>query len=250
MKTLLLTLFLSAAAGLFPARAQVGVVWDFPTWEALITEHKTVKGPMQRRTIAETTNNLEHEISETSNKAYKEANDVLDKYQKITDIFNLVCDGSRVAFLMFREVPKTVKDIKGSIGMVNGFLKKYASRLGPSDVELLNICIESFNDFSKDAEGVYKLAVHLAYFCTGKVRCSAADLTHVVDEFEYNIKSISAHASKMYISIYNYIFMRTHFFRPETHARRLKTEIIKEVWDGWSGRRKKQAGEINATGPK
>ena len=94
---------------------------DFGTLEAMISDHKRIRGPIQYRAEIEVVNQELHDKNREEVLDYKDINDKLDLYTRCFDILDIVYTGLSVSV----NVVNTCKDVKQKITSIKDLLERY-----------------------------------------------------------------------------------------------------------------------------
>lgn len=225
---------------------------DYGTLEALIADHKIIRGPIQQRTALETVNQELHDNSKKKVLDYKDVNDQLDKYTRCFEILDVVYNSLSVSMNIYN----TTIDIRNKIVSIKDLLERYRACIimkqlgkieeagkilsGVTDISSIKGATEWFGaasdlyqngvvivpedtiifvigrDMVKNvggkAEDIYKSFVTLVGYATGAMACSTEGLLITIQGLDQQITDLRKIVDNGHFLLWRYIHMRTGYW--------------------------------------
>lgn len=225
---------------------------DYGTLEALIADHKIIRGPIQQRTALETVNQELHDNSKKKVLDYKDVNDQLDKYTRCFEILDVVYNSLSVSMNIYN----TTIDIRNKLVSIKDLLERYRACIimkqlgkieeagkilsGVTDISSIEGATEWFGaasdlyqngvvivpedtiifvigrDMVKNvggkAEDIYKSFVTLVGYATGAMACSTEGLLITIQGLDQQITDLRKIVDNGHFLLWRYIHMRTGYW--------------------------------------
>ena len=225
---------------------------DYGTLEALIADHKIIRGPIQQRTALETVNQELHDNSKKKVLDYKDVNDQLDKYTRCFEILDVVYNSLSVSMNIYN----TTIDIRNKIVSIKDLLERYRAciimkQLGkieeagkilsgvtdissiegatewfgaasdlyqngvvivPEDTIIFVIGRDMVKNVGEKAEDIYKSFVTLVGYATGAMACSTEGLLITIQGLDQQITDLRKIVDNGHFLLWRYIHMRTGYW--------------------------------------
>ena len=225
---------------------------DYGTLEALIADHKIIRGPIQQRTALETVNQELHDNSKKKVLDYKDVNDQLDKYTRCFEILDVVYNSLSVSMNLYN----TTIDIRNKLVSIKDLLERYRAciimkQLGkieeagkilsgvtdissidgatewfgaasdlyqngvvivPEDTIIFVIGRDMVKNVGEKAEDIYKSFVTLVGYATGAMACSTEGLLITIQGLDQQITDLRKIVDNGHFLLWRYIHMRTGYW--------------------------------------
>lgn len=225
---------------------------DYLTLEALIADHKRIRGPIQQRAALETVNQELHDNSKKKVLDYKDVNDQLDKYTRCFEILDVVYNSLSVSMNLYN----TTIDIRNKLVSIKDLLERYRAciimkQLGkieeagkilsgvtdissiegatewfgaasdlyqngvvivPEDTIIFVIGRDMVKNVGEKAEDIYKSFVTLVGYATGSMACSTEGLLITIQGLDQQITDLRKIVDNGHFLLWRYIHMRTGYW--------------------------------------
>lgn len=228
-----LLLFCLLIFGSKTIKAQV-VPRDIPAVEAYINDHKKQRSLLLARSTLEASNGILHKASKVTNKEYKDINVELDKYTRAFDVIDLVYSTVSTGFNVYR----TYDNVSDKIGKYKTMLSEFndkivkRGRIESADTLLLFVNARAIGNLAEECENLYTSVAVIAAYATGKVSCTTATLTLMVDNINKSLDRIKMIVNSAYYQTWKFIQARTSYWKKEIY----RSKTIREMADDALGR--------------
>ena len=233
-RTLLLVI---ALLTLLPGAVKAQWIFDVPSVEAYINDHKQQRSLLLARSTLEYSNKLLHEYSRKEVGGYKELNVDLDKYTRAFDVIDVMYQTLRTA-LNAKNTYRTVSDrISDYKKMLEEFNEKVLKRGQPewADLQIITINAQAIEDIAREGEQLYKSISDLVLYATGAAACSTSDLLMVFEAVNMSLDSIERHLNRAYFETWRYIQVRIGYWKSKIYRSKTRQEIIDGAFGRWRG---------------
>ena len=233
-RTLLLVI---ALLTLLPGAVKAQWIFDVPSVEAYINDHKQQRSLLLARSTLEYSNKLLHEYSRKEVSGYKELNVDLDKYTRAFDVIDVMYQTLRTA-LNAKNTYRTVSDrISDYKTMLEEFNDKVLKRGQPewADLQIITINAQAIEDIAREGEQLYKSISDLVLYATGAAACSTSDLLMVFEAVNMSLDSIERHLNRAYFETWRYIQVRIGYWKSKIYRSKTRQEIIDGAFGRWRG---------------
>lgn len=233
-RTLLLVI---ALLTLLPGAVKAQWIFDVPSVEAYINDHKQQRSLLLARSTLEYSNKLLHEYSRKEVGGYKELNVDLDKYTRAFDVIDVMYQTLRTA-LNAKNTYRTVSDrISDYKKMLEEFNDKVLKRGQPewADLQIITINAQAIEDIAREGEQLYKSISDLVLYVTGAAACSTSDLLMVFESVNMSLDSIERHLNRAYFETWRYIQVRIGYWKSKIYRSKTRQEIIDGAFGRWRG---------------
>ncbi|MCH5331767.1 MAG: hypothetical protein J1E33_05110 [Alistipes sp.] len=233
-RTLLLVI---ALLTLLPGAVKAQWIFDVPSVEAYINDHKQQRSLLLARSTLEYSNKLLHEYSRKEVGGYKELNVDLDKYTRAFDVIDVMYQTLRTA-LNAKNTYRTVSDrISDYKTMLEEFNDKVLKRGQPewADLQIITINAQAIEDIAREGEQLYKSISDLVLYATGAAACSTSDLLMVFEAVNMSLDSIERHLNRAYFETWRYIQVRIGYWKSKIYRSKTRQEIIDGAFGRWRG---------------
>lgn len=233
-RTLLLVI---ALLTLLPGAVKAQWIFDVPSVEAYINDHKQQRSLLLARSTLEYSNKLLHEYSRKEVGGYKELNVDLDKYTRAFDVIDVMYQTLRTA-LNAKNTYRTVSDrISDYKTMLEEFNEKVLKRGQPewADLQIITINAQAIEDIAREGEQLYKSISDLVLYATGAAACSTSDLLMVFEAVNMSLDSIERHLNRAYFETWRYLQVRIGYWKSKIYRSKTRQEIIDGAFGRWRG---------------
>lgn len=222
---------------LLPGAAHAQWIFDIPSVEAYISDHKQQRSLLLARSTLEYSNRLLHEYSREKVCGYKELNAELDKYTRAFDVIDAMYQTLRTA-LNVKNTCHTVSDRIGDYKtMLEAFNDKVLGRGKPewADLQIITINAQAIENIASEGEQLYKSVSDLVLYATGAAACSTADLLMVFESVNRSLDNIERHLNRAYFETWRYIQVRIGYWKSRIYRSKTRQEIIDGAFGRWRG---------------
>jgi len=224
-------------AALLPGAVKAQLMFDIPSVEAYINDHKQQRSLLLARSTLEYSNRLLHEYSRKEVGEYKELNVDLDKYTRAFDVIDVMYQTLRTA-LNVKNTSRTVSDRIGNYKkMLSEFNDKILRRGQPewADLQIITINARAIEDIAGEGEQLYKSISDLVLYATGAAACSTSDLLLVFESVNRSLDNIERHLNRAYFETWRYIQVRIGYWKSKIYRTKTRQEIIDGAFGRWRG---------------
>lgn len=222
---------------LLPGAVKAQLMFDIPSVEAYINDHKQQRSLLLARSTLEYSNRLLHEYSRKEVGEYKELNVDLDKYTRAFDVIDVMYQTLRTA-LNVKNTCHTVSDRIGDYKtMLEAFNDKVLKRGKPewADLQIITINAQAIENIASEGEQLYKSVSDLVLYATGAAACSTADLLLVFESVNRSLDNIERHLNRAYFETWRYIQVRIGYWKSRIYRSKTRQEIIDGAFGRWRG---------------
>lgn len=222
---------------LLPGAVKAQLMFDIPSVEAYINDHKQQRSLLLARSTLEYSNRLLHEYSRNEVGEYKELNVDLDKYTRAFDVIDVMYQTLRTA-LNVKNTCHTVSDRIGDYKtMLEAFNDKVLGRGKPewADLQIITINAQAIENIASEGEQLYKSVSDLVLYATGAAACSTADLLMVFESVNRSLDNIERHLNRAYFETWRYIQVRIGYWKSRIYRSKTRQEIIDGAFGRWRG---------------
>ncbi len=222
---------------LLPGAVKAQLIFDIPSVEAYINDHKQQRSLLLARSTLEYSNRLLHEYSRKEVGEYKELNVDLDKYTRAFDVIDVMYQTLRTA-LNVKNTCHTVSDRIGDYkAMLEAFNDKVLKRGKPewADLQIITINAQAIENIASEGEQLYKSVSDLVLYATGAAACSTADLLMVFESVNRSLDNIERHLNRAYFETWRYIQVRIGYWKSRIYRSKTRREIIDGAFGRWRG---------------
>ncbi len=227
---------------LLPRTVRAQWMFDVPSVESYINDHKQQRSLLLARSTLEYSNKLLHEYSRKEVGGYKELNVDLDKYTRAFDVIDVMYQTLRTAL----NVKSTYNTVSERIGdyrkMLTEFNDKVLKRGQPewADLQIITINAKAIEDIAREGEQLYKSISDLVLYATGAAACTTSDLLMVFESVNTSLDNIERHLNRAYFETWRYIQVRIGYWKSKIYRTKTRQEIIDGAFGRWRG-----AGKLN-----
>lgn len=227
---MLLTIMLS-----FPKEMKAQFAFDYTSIEAYISDHKSVRSLLMTRATLEYGNQLLHEYSQEKTEGYKDLNFELDRYTRAFDIIDIMYQSLRLGLNIYSTYDKVSERLYGYGDMLDRYNELVLKRGKPelADKRLLTINYEAIKKISAECDDLYKSVYDLILYATGAAACSTSDLMTVMERINTSLDRIREMVNSAYLSTWNYIQVRTGYWKSKIYRTRTIEEMAESAFERW-----------------
>lgn len=213
--------------------AQLG--FDYAAVESYIRDHKNQRSLLVTRATLEYGNQLLHDYSKKRTEEYKELNFDLDKYTRAFDVIDIMYQSLRLGMNVYSTYDKVSDQLQGYKKLLNEFNDKIVQRgrIELADTLLLTINYKAIQRIAKESEHLYKSVYDLVLYATGVAACSTADLMTVLESINTSLDLIRGMVNKAYLSTWNYVKVRTGYWKEKVYRTKTKQQMIEDAFGRW-----------------
>ena len=224
-----------AALWLFPAIVTAQMGFDYTAVESYIRDHKNQRSLLITRATLEYGNQLLHEYSKDKTIEYKELNFNLDKYTRAFDIIDIIYQSVRLGMNVYSTYDQVSERLRGYRKLLEEFNEKIIERgkISLADTHLLSVNYKAIQRITKECEQLYKSVYDLVLYATGVAACSTADLMTVLESINTSLDRIRELVNKAYLSTWNYVKVRTGYWKEKVYLTKTKQEMIEDAFGRW-----------------
>ena len=125
--------------------------------------------------------------------------------------------------------------LKGYRKLLEEFNEKIVERgrISLADTLLLSVNYRAIQRISRECEQLYKSVYDLILYATGVTACSTADLMTVLESINTSLDRIREMVNKAYLSTWNYVRVRTGYWKEKVYRTKTKQEMIEDAFGRW-----------------
>ena len=220
---------------LLPGAAHAQWIFDIPSVEAYISDHKQQRSLLLARSTLEYSNRLLHEYSREKVCGYKELNVELDKYTRAFDVIDAMYQTLRTA-LNAKNTCRTVSDrIRDYKAMLEVYNAKVLKRGEPewADLQIITVNTQAIENIAGEGEQLYRSVSDLVLYATGSAACSTADLVMLLESVNLSLDNIERHLNRAYFETWRYIQVRIGYWKSKLYRSKTRQEIIDGAFGRW-----------------
>ncbi len=226
--------------------------FDALTVQAMIEDHKRIRGPIQQRAAMEVLNKELHKDTKEDLLSYKDINEELDKYTRCFDILDVIVN----SLSLVTNVYNTVTDIRDKIQSTKQLLERYRACVivkqrgqieraadiisGVTDISSISGAVDWYKD-AKDlyeegtviqpedtiiitigknlisevgvkCEEIYKGMTTLLLYATGVTACSTENFVTTIQGLDGQFSDLRKIVDNAHFLLWRYIHMRTGYW--------------------------------------
>ena len=234
-KSKLRYLFVAGVLWLLPIVVNAQVTFDYTSVESYIRDHKNQRSLLLTRATLEYGNQLLHDYSKKQTEEYKELNFDLDKYTRAFDIIDIMYQSLRLGMNIHTTYDQVSERLQGYRNLLERFNDKIVKRgkIELADTLLLSINHRAIQRIAKESEHLYKSVYDLVLYATGVAACSTADLMIVLESINASLDLIRGMVNGAYLSTWNYIQVRTGYWKEKVYRTKTKQQMIEDAFGRW-----------------
>lgn len=218
-----------------PMVVRAQLTFDYTSVESYIRDHKNQRSLLITRATLEYGNQLLHDYSRKQTEEYKELNFDLDKYTRAFDIIDIMYQSLRLGMNVYGTYDQVSERLQGYRKLLERFNEKIVKRgrIELADTLLLSINYKAIQRIAKESEHLYKSVYDLVLYATGVAACSTADLMTVLESINTSLDLIRGMVNRAYLSTWNYIQVRTGYWKEKVYRTKTKQQMIEDAFGRW-----------------
>lgn len=226
------------AMAMFLVALGVDAQSDPASLEAMISNHKQVRGLLELRAIAELGVYNYHKKSARQVREYKTVADTLDRYRRCFDIVDLLLKGTATAFHSVNTYNRVKGNITGYWNLVDTYTNKILlhGAVWPSDTIILTTSKRTVNEVVDEAEELYKSYTEFVLLVGGKnspKETRTLDLMECLDKINTSMDKIDETIASAYLDLWGYMTVRMGFWKKEIYRAKSMREIVNGAYGRW-----------------
>lgn len=218
-----------------PMVVRAQLTFDYTSVESYIRDHKNQRSLLITRATLEYGNQLLHDYSRKQTEGYKELNFDLDKYTRAFDIIDIMYQSLRLGMNVYGTYDQVSERLQGYRKLLERFNDKIVKRgrIELADTLLLSINYKAIQRIANESERLYKSVYDLVLYATGVAACSTADLMTVLESINTSLDLIRGMVNRAYLSTWNYIQVRTGYWKEKVYRTKTKQQMIEDAFGRW-----------------
>lgn len=235
MKKIFRICIMSFCLAVFPAKGFAQLSIDALSLEAMVSNHKTVRTALGIRAALELGVLEAHENFQGSVGDYQKTSKQLDRYKRCFDIIDLILNGTATAYHGIRTYNSIKSNIDAYMQLLNEYNEKFLLKgnVAPTDAIVYTNSEELISSIKSSADGIYKSYIDLAAYLTGTAECSTASMMLCLQCINENMDDIDQAVKNAYLKLWNYMTMRSGFWKAEIFRGKTISELALEAYDSW-----------------
>lgn len=203
--------------------------------EAYIYDHKQQKSLLLARSALEESNTLLHKAGMKSVGEYKDVNVELEKYSKAFDIIDLVYSTVSAGFQVYRTYNTVSDKIVKYKDMLSDYSEKILLRgkIESADTLLINVNYRAIENIAEECQNLYKSVSFLAAYSSGKIHCTTATITLMVQSISDSLERIRMIINKAYFQTWKFIQLRIKMWKSEVYRSRNIQQMANDAIGRW-----------------
>lgn len=206
--------------------------------EAMIQNHKQVRGLMEVRVAAEVGLLKYHKINAQKVNDYRVVSDTLDRYRRCMNIVDLILKTGATAFHTVNASKRVTANIKGYWELVDTYTNKILlhGAVWPSDTIILTTSkktVEAIEAEAKQLKSSYNDFVLLVGGKNSPKETKVLDLMECLDKINTSIDNIDDCIAAAYTELWGYMTIRMGFWKKEIYRAKSMQEILNGAYGDW-----------------
>ena len=231
IRLILLVAFMISAAGV---QAQN----DPTSLEAMIQNHKQVRGLLEIRLAAEVGVLKYHKINAQKVNDYRVVSDTLDRYRRCMNIVDLILKTGATAFHTVNASKRVTANVKGYWELVDTYTNKILlhGAVWPSDTIILTTSKKTVNTIEEEAKQLMSSYNEFATLIGGKnspKETKVLDMMECLDKINTSIDNIDDCIAAAYTELWGYMTVRMGFWKKEIYRAKSMQEILNGAYGDW-----------------
>lgn len=217
----------------FGAKAQ-----DFGSLEAMIQNHKQVRGVLEIRAAAELGVAKFHKESSKKVNEYRVVNDTLDRYRRCFDIVDLILKTGATAFHTVNTYKRVSANLKGYWDLVDTYTNKILlhGAIWPSDTIIFTTSKRTINEIESEAKALQQSYYDFALLLGGKnspKETKVLDMMECLDKINTSMDNIDNSIAAAYMELWGYMTCRMGFWKKEIYRAKSMKDIVNGAYGDW-----------------
>ena len=231
IRFILLAAFMISAVG---ANAQN----DPGSLEAMIQNHKKVRGLLEIRLAAEAGLLKYHKINAQKVNDYRVVSDTLDRYRRCMNIVDLILKTGATAFHTVNASKRVTANVTGYWELVDTYTNKILlhGAVWPSDTIILTTSKKTVNAIEEEAKQLMSSYNEFVTLVGGKnspKESKVLDMMECLDKINTSIDNIDDCIAAAYTELWGYMTVRMGFWKKEIYRAKSMQEILNGAYGDW-----------------
>ena len=206
--------------------------------EAMIQNHKQVRGLLEIRLAAEVGLLKYHKINAQKVNDYRVVSDTLDRYRRCMNIVDLILKTGATAFHTVNASKRVTANVKGYWELVDTYTNKILlhGAVWPSDTIILTTSkktVEAIEEEAKQLMSSYNEFVLLVGGKNSPKETKVLDLMECLDKINTSIDNIDDCIAAAYTELWGYMTIRMGFWKKEIYRAKSMQEILNGAYGDW-----------------
>lgn len=211
---------------------------DAASLEAMIQNHKQVRGVLEIRVAAEAGVLAYHKKNAEKVNDYRVVNDTLDRYRRCFDIVNLILKSGATAFHTVNTYNRISSNIRGYWELVDTYTNKILlhGAIWPSDTIIFTTSKHTVENIEKEAKELKQSYYDFALLVGGKnspKETRVLDLMECLDKINTSMDNIDDCIAAAYTELWGYMTIRMGFWKKEIYRAKSMKEIVNGAYGDW-----------------
>ena len=214
---------------------------DLVTVEAWIDYHKKISSVLLTRSVLEELATITHQNTEDEARDFKRINTELDKYNKCFDLIDALLRTSAAvgnAYLTYNVVSERLKEYQDLVQDYKDICLKRGN-LFDSDTIIVTLSLRVVQDVVELSQQLLVSVGASSFYRSGLLHCTAAEFIEVVDMVNTYLDTVRKVVNDAYMFMWRYIFMRTHYWKPDVFGAKSVREMANDALQRWIDNAKK-----------
>lgn len=191
---------------------------DVASLEAMIKNHKQVRGLLEVRVAAELGVLEYHKLNAKKVNDYRAVSDTLDRYRRCFDVVDLILKTGATAFHTVNASKRVSANIKGYWNLVDTYTNKILlhGAIWPSDTIILTTSkktVKAIEAEAKELKSSYNDFVLLVGGKNSPKETKVLDLMECLDKINTSIDNIDNYIAAAYLELWGYMNVRMGFWK-------------------------------------
>ena len=207
---------------------------DPASLEAMIQNHKQVRGVLEVRLAAEVGLLKYHKINAEKVNDYRVVSDTLDRYRRCMNIVDLILKTGATAFHTVNASKRVSANIKGYWELVDTYTNKILlhGAVWPTDTIILTTSKKTVEAIEAEAKQL-KSSYNDFLLLIGGKETRVLDLMECLDKINTSIDNIDDCVAAAYTELWGYMTVRMGFWKKEIYRAKSMQEILNGAYGDW-----------------
>lgn len=211
---------------------------DPASLEAMIQNHKQVRGVLEVRLAAEVGLLKYHKINAEKVNDYRVVSDTLDRYRRCMNIVDLILKTGATAFHTVNASKRVTANVKGYWELVDTYTNKILlhGAVWPSDTIILTTSKKTVNAIEEEAKQLMSSYNEFVTLLGGKnspKETKVLDMMECLDKINTSIDNIDDCIAAAYTELWGYMTVRMGFWKKEIYRAKSMQEILNGAYGDW-----------------
>lgn len=211
---------------------------DKTSIEAMIKNHKQVRGLLEIRVAAELGVLAYHKKNAQKVNDYRVVSDTLDRYRRCFNIVDLILKTGATAFHTVNVSKRVTANVKGYWQLVDTYTNKILlhGAVWPSDTIILHTSKKTVEAIEAEAKQLMSSYNDFALLLGGKnspKETKVLDMMECLDKINTSIDNIDDCIAAAYMELWGYMNVRMGFWKKEIYRAKSMQEILNGAYGDW-----------------